>query len=423
MISEIKKRLTTELKQEIFPENLILSGFRGSVSHGTYLPSTDPDSVDDIDLMSTFLFPIDAYLGIKQPKETVEKFVREWDTVSYEFRWFVRLLLKNNPNVLSLLFLRPEYYIDTHPYGQILIDNRDLFASKIVYSSFTKYAYSQIKKTTAMVGKYPTDIAYLAGIFDGEGHVCIQRSNSRKGMTSAFHNLDIGITNTDEDLISSLHDIYGGHVGSTGIRGQHRTNCYRWRLNGPNTISFLKLLLPHLKIKRRQAEIAIAFQQDVLRRRRGSKLTPEEVKKRDEYMLALKASRKDKSINIPEGLYDQPTLYKAAYMGKKRKDLAEKFGYDPKAAAHSIRLLRMGIEFLIEGKLNVFREDSSLLLEIKRGQWELEEIHEEAKRLLKLADEAYVKSSLPPEPDYDKVNTMVKGILEDYICGGECDGA
>lgn len=39
------------------------------------------------------------------------------------------------------------------------------------------------------------------------------------------------------------------------------------------------------------------------------------------------------------------------YMGKKRKKLVERFGFDIKHGAHLIRLLRMGIEFMNEGKI------------------------------------------------------------------------
>ena len=46
------------------------------------------------------------------------------------------------------------------------------------------------------------------------------------------------------------------------------------------------------------------------------------------------------------------------YMGDKRKGLVQKHGYDTKNASHLIRLLKMGIEFLNEGQLYVFRHDA-----------------------------------------------------------------
>lgn len=257
------KNMTPELKRELFPDNLLLLGYRGSMAHNMYVPNTDPDSIDDIDLMGVYMAPVDHYIGTKKSREVHEKFIDKWDVVNYEFLKFVNLLLKSNPNVLSLLWLKSNLYIEHNDYGKSLIENRDLFVSKLAYHSFTGYAYSQLKKMEATK-------------FEG-------------------------------------------------------------------------------------------------------------------------------------------------YMGKKRKELVQKFGYDCKNAAHCIRLLKMGMEFLSEGKLNVFRDDAPYLLEIKRGLWKLEDVKAEAKRLFNLTDEAFIRSSLPPEPDYDKVNIIVKDILYDYICGGACN--
>lgn len=102
------------------------------------------------------------------------------------------------------------------------------------------------------------------------------------------------------------------------------------------------------------------------------------------------------------------------YMGEKRKILVEKFGYDTKNASHLIRLLRMGIEFLIEGKLNVEREDASELLDIKMGRWSLDRIKQEASILFEQAREAYIKSPLPNEPDKEKAEKLCMNIISNY---------
>jgi predicted nucleotidyltransferase len=223
------------------------------------VPNNDPNSIDDIDLMGVYMAPPEEYLSAFQiRKPHTEKFINEWDVVNYEYKKFVGMLLKSNPNVLGMLWLRPNHYIETTPIGKILIANRNLFVSKKVYYSFTNYADSQIKKMTR---------------FSYEG-----------------------------------------------------------------------------------------------------------------------------------------------YMGQKRKSLVDKFGYDCKNAAHCIRLLKMGIEFLVDGQLNVFRStDAKWLLNIKTGGWTLEEVKAEAERLFKLADEAYVRSTLPVEPKYDEIDKVVQDTLYDYL--------
>lgn len=103
------------------------------------------------------------------------------------------------------------------------------------------------------------------------------------------------------------------------------------------------------------------------------------------------------------------------YMGEKRKMMVEQFGYDPKHAAHCIRLLRMGIEFLNEGELHVFREDAQQLGEIKRGEWTLDQIKTEADRLFKRAEEAYDRCQLPNQADREKINELTVEILRDHF--------
>ncbi|MCX7049655.1 MAG: nucleotidyltransferase domain-containing protein [Candidatus Sumerlaeota bacterium] len=99
------------------------------------------------------------------------------------------------------------------------------------------------------------------------------------------------------------------------------------------------------------------------------------------------------------------------YMGEKRKRLVRYFGYDCKNAAHLIRLLRMGIEFLKEGRLRVKREDARQLLEIKRGEWTLEQVKAEADRGFAAAEQAFHASRLPPGPDMNAINQLAVEVI------------
>jgi hypothetical protein len=54
------------------------------------------------------------------------------------------------------------------------------------------------------------------------------------------------------------------------------------------------------------------------------------------------------------------------------------------------------------------------LLEIKRGAWPLEKVKAEAERLFQLSQEAYVRSSLPPEPDRAKAERLCVTMISDY---------
>ena len=148
-LESLRKRAIAR-SNDLFQRETALIGFRGSVAHGTYIPNTEPNSTDDIDLMSIHFVPADYYIGIKNiGKGTIESFVDEWDIVSYEFKKFVHLLIKSNPNVMSMLWMKDDYYISKPVFGKLLIDNRNLFTSKKAFSAYTGYAAGQLKKMTA----------------------------------------------------------------------------------------------------------------------------------------------------------------------------------------------------------------------------------------------------------------------------------
>lgn len=91
---------------------------------------------------------------------------------------------------------------------------------------------------------------------------------------------------------------------------------------------------------------------------------------------------------------------KNGYMGAKRKELLNQFGYDPKMAAHTIRLWTMAIEFAETGNLEVYRtHDAEHLKAVKRGDLPLQEIFGELAELQGRAAIAEVASELPEHPD------------------------
>lgn len=87
------------------------------------------------------------------------------------------------------------------------------------------------------------------------------------------------------------------------------------------------------------------------------------------------------------------------YMGEKRKQLVDRYGYDCKNAAHAIRLFRMGIEFLRTGEMLVRRPDAEELKAIKSGAWTLGEVDRATNAMEREAREARDNSTLPEHPD------------------------
>ena len=149
----MNKEIPKEVPKEMLVDNLILLGYRGSVAHNMYIPNTDPNSIDDVDIMGIFLAPKNFYIGLGQHRSSQTKELSKeikgitWDCVYYELQKFVKLILKGNPNVLSLLWIKPEHYFLVSEFGKTLLKNRENFlGKKALYYSFTGYANGQLKR-------------------------------------------------------------------------------------------------------------------------------------------------------------------------------------------------------------------------------------------------------------------------------------
>jgi len=230
-------------------KHLSCLAYVGSVSHGMFIPPEDPMATDDIDLTGVVCPPVRRMIGLDGFETWVMK-KDELDVTLRSLEKTVRLLLNANPNVLCLLWLRPQDYLILDPVFQLVVENRKAFSSRLFHKALVGYSKDQVDQMDK--GKY-------------------------KG-----------------------------------------------------------------------------------------------------------------------------------YMGIKRKALVDRFGFDPKAGSHAVRLLRMGVEFIRTGNLRVFRdEDAAELIAIKRGEWPKQRIVDECRKLIGLADEALKTSPLPAYPRKDIADELL----------------
>lgn len=103
---------------------------------------------------------------------------------------------------------------------------------------------------------------WIAGFFDGEGSIGIYRNGQR-----TFH-LRTQITQNasaaTKEVLSALQNRFGGNLAR--MRGDiyRGKMAFNWQLNGNVAAAFLGVVLPHLRLKREQAEVAIAWQRQHL---------------------------------------------------------------------------------------------------------------------------------------------------------------
>jgi len=145
-----------------------------------------------------------------------------------------------------------------------------------------------------------TDLAYVAGMLDGDGYISICR-NRCKPQTM----LRVGISNTNQWLIEWLHFGFGGGISKHKERGNCKTK-WNWIISSNKAVEFLKLISPYLKLKRPQAELAIQFQSG---RRWCNKHHPKTDKEKaiEEAQRLLMGKYNKRGINS-EGVKDESTL-------------------------------------------------------------------------------------------------------------------
>ena len=137
-------------RSPVWARNPIISGYRGSHAHGTFIPPDDPHGTDDIDVFGVAVRDPDYYLGLEgyQPerKGTFTCAGETLDIETHEVRKFCHLLMKGNPNVHQHLWLRPEHYFGFTRPGRILLERRSAFLSRRLFESYAGYAYAQLKR-------------------------------------------------------------------------------------------------------------------------------------------------------------------------------------------------------------------------------------------------------------------------------------
>lgn len=115
------------------------------------------------------------------------------------------------------------------------------------------------------------EVAYLAGIFDGEGCILITRYNS--GAQSGTLNVRVGMK--DKIIPARFQAIFGGT-----LREAHKERCFplwTWQCAAQMAAYVLDILRPYLIVKAAQADLGLEYQRQMRPSRTGQKrsLSPE----------------------------------------------------------------------------------------------------------------------------------------------------
>jgi hypothetical protein len=121
-------------------------------------------------------------------------------------------------------------------------------------------------------------IAYLAGLIDGEG--CLYIGNVKQGKYGnglQWHSM-LKITSCDEELIIWLENTFGGSKDSRYRWTSKKTftrPVYNWQATGAMLDYLLPLVKPYLIIKKKQCDVMMRYR--ITSKNIGSKRLPPEI--------------------------------------------------------------------------------------------------------------------------------------------------
>lgn len=139
-------------------------------------------------------------------------------------------------------------------------------------------------------------LAYIAGIFDGEGCITITKTYRKDLRTD--HWASVQLTWVDipkqREVSEQLKKNFEGYLAFFKPKNTPSRPIVFWRLQSKKAARFIKLLLPYLKVKKRHAEIIIRYSElQGDNRKRGARWeTPEALKEKGELLKEIQTLNK-----------------------------------------------------------------------------------------------------------------------------------
>jgi hypothetical protein len=99
----------------------------------------------------------------------------------------------------------------------------------------------------------PHDIAWAAGIYEGEG--CCYRNGTRKDASKEC----ASVTQKDRWILDRLQAKFGGSIDWSKSRGPIGNGVFRWRLSGVRARGFLQTIFILLSPRRREQILKLGF--------------------------------------------------------------------------------------------------------------------------------------------------------------------
>ncbi len=374
----------------------IYLGKAGSHSYGTNTPTSDEDFrgifVASQEFLTTPFYSRNEYHDPSQK-----------DHVSYELAKFVKLYTQGNPNIVELLWTDDNDILYRTPEYDLLRSHRVELLSSNVAHSFAGYALSQLKAMknqskwennpqsiepprqidyVKMVVNFTPDKLFSINLEDyHKHHRLVHYGGHIYGLYSEhgyspFNDKNFNLNvNSDEFEHTTLDGQRKtpSHIVKFNIEEYKRdlevwTKYWEWR-NLKNKKIQLYTMIQHELLSRTNTDESELIDTDIHK--------TIEQENMNEYIKTVKTSTLNDLLHLCKRHFDFSTV-----------------GTDMKHGMHLVRLLRMGVECLRDGVINVKRPDAKELLEIRNGSWTYEQLIEYGEEQNRLIKEVYYPSSV-----------------------------
>jgi len=337
---------------------LILEVISGSRAYGLDTPASDTD------IKGVFVLPQELYYSMEYTAQVANE---TNDIVYYELKRFMELLARNNPNILELLATPEDCILLRHPLMDLL--SAELFLSRLCEQTFANYAYSQIKKARGLEKKIvnpmgderktPADFCY---VYTGKNSIPLADYLRQQSFTQESMGLS---------ALLHFKDCYQLYHSSQ----QEYNGIFRKEISNDVCTS---------SIPREAVPVGLLYFN-----RDGYSVYCKKYKEYRDWEKERNAARYQSTMDH----------------GK---------NYDAKNMMHVFRLLRMAEEIVSENRINVRRTDRLLLLQIKNGEREYDELVQEADKRMQGLKGLYLNSTLPNTPDLNAVNQILVRMRTAY---------
>ena len=101
------------------------------------------------------------------------------------------------------------------------------------------------------------DLAYFAGLVDGEGTICIMKHGVKNGRIRL--EICLSICNTNKAIITDIRTFFSSGTVIVDKRTVRKKPLWDWEIRGIKAKEIIKSLYPFLRIKKSHAKSALDF--------------------------------------------------------------------------------------------------------------------------------------------------------------------